>query len=481
MKHTRLSPRPTALSALAAALLLAGCMNLAPTYQRPAAPVPAQLPLPAAVPGAMAEAPAIGADTGTVLATTTPARPLGWQAFVQAPALQQLIERALNNNRDLRVAVLNVERARALVGASEADRLPTLGAGLTASRAPGAGGRQATSVNLGLQVAAWEADFFGRIANLNEVARAQLLATEAGRRSAELALVGAVVSSHLSLAADVDLSAVAERTAASREATLKLTQLRFDAGAASQLELQAAQSLAAQARVTRAQLARQRAQNLNALALLLGEPVPAALVPQTGAAPAAEVLAPIPVSLDSAVLLARPDVIQSEQALIAANANIGIARAAFYPRLTLTTSAGLASSSLTSLFEAGTFAWTLSGQALATIFDSGRNQANLDAAKVGRDIAVAQYERAVQSAFRDTADALAGLATWRDQLAAQQQQLQASREIARLTELRYSKGAASELERLDAQRNLDAAEQAVVQTRLAEQLNRVALFKALGG
>ncbi len=469
MNRTHL-PNLSRLTLLASALMLAGCMNLAPTYQRPAAPVPAQLPEAA----------------GAVQAEA--AQPMGWQRFIQAPALRQLVERALANNRDLRVAVLNVERARALVGASEADRFPTVGAGLTASRAPNSAGKQSNSYNAGLQINAWEADFFGRIRNLNEAARAQLLASDAGRRSAELALVGAVASSYLSLAADADLLAVAERTAASRESTLKLTQLRADAGASSQLELQAAQSLTAQARVALVQATRQRAQDLNALALLLGEPVPADLVPQAAPATAdgapasyAAALADVPVGLSSDVLLARPDVIQAEQALIAANANIGVARAAFYPRLTLTTSAGLASNSLSNLFEAGNFAWTLSGQALATIFDSGRNQANLDAAKISRDIAVAQYERAVQGAFRDTADALAGLATWRDQLTAQQQQLQASRDIARLTELRYSKGAASELERLDAQRSLYAAEQAEVQTRLAEQINRVALFKALGG
>jgi outer membrane protein TolC len=192
-------------------------------------------------------------------------------------------------------------------------------------------------------------------------------------------------------------------------------------------------------------------------------------------------LAEVPVGLSSDVLLRRPDVVQAEQGLIAANANIGAARAAFFPRVTLTASAGQVASSLGSLFSAGQFAWTLSSQALMTIFDSGRNESNLKIAKVNRDIAVAQYEKAVQSAFRDTADALAGLGSWRDQLAAQQQQLVAVREIARLTELRYQRGAASELERLDAQRNLLAAEQGVVQTRLAEQVNRISLWKALGG
>ncbi len=413
--------------------------------------------------------------------------PLGWKAFVQSPQLAQLVQRALDQNRDLRVAVLNVQRAEAQLGVARADRLPTVSAGLTAAATPNASsGRQTQSFTAGVQVTAWELDLFGRIANLGEAAQAQVLATEAGRRSAELALVGAVVSGWLTLGADAELLSVADRTLASRESTLKLSKLRFDAGAASALELQTAQSLVAQARNTQVQLRRQHALDLNALALLVGGPVPADLLPGAAAAGTVagtpgEVLAPVPVGLASDVLLQRPDVIQAEQALVAASANIGVARAAFFPRLALTGSAGQAGSRLSDLFQAGNFAWSLSASALATVFDSGRNQANLNVARVSRDIAVAQYEKAVQSAFRETADALAGLSSWREQLAAQGQQLDAAREIARLTELRYTNGAASELDRLDAQRSLLAAEQTLVQTRLAEQVNRVGLFKALGG
>jgi outer membrane protein TolC len=196
---------------------------------------------------------------------------------------------------------------------------------------------------------------------------------------------------------------------------------------------------------------------------------------------AGDTLAAVPVGLSSQVLLQRPDVIEAEQQLVAASANIGVARAAFFPRLALTASAGQASGALSDLFSGGQFAWSMSSQLLATVFDAGRNKANLEGAKIARDIAVTQYEKAVQSAFRDTADALAGLDTWRDQLAAQQTQLDATRETARLTDLRYQNGAASELERLDAQRSLLSAEQALVQVRLGEQLNRVALWKVLGG
>ncbi|HNG82140.1 MAG TPA: TolC family protein, partial [Burkholderiaceae bacterium] len=201
----------------------------------------------------------------------------------------------------------------------------------------------------------------------------------------------------------------------------------------------------------------------------------------TALPPLADPFAPVPGALASDVLLRRPDIVQAEQQLIAANANIGAARAAFFPRISLTTSAGLVSGSLSNLLEAGSLAWTLSSQALLTLFDHGRNQANLDVAKVNREIALAQYEKALQSAFRDTADALAGQATWQDQLAALQRQRDATRDIARLTRLRYDQGAASELERLDAERSLFSTEQALIQANLAEQLNRVGLWKALGG
>lgn len=452
-------------STLVAALVLAGCTSLAPRHERPAAPVPAELPLPASL---AASAPAAAASTA-------------WPDFLRSAPLQQLVKLSLERNRDLRLAVLNVQRAQAQLGVTRADRLPTVGAGLTQSATPSGGGT-ARSYTAGLQVSGWEIDLFGRLANLGEAAQAQVLASEAGRRSAELALVAGVASSWLTLAADTDLLASTRRLVESREASMKLAQLRFDKGAASSLELQSARLLLEQAHAARAQLQRQRDQDLNALTLLAGGPVPAELLPTAStSAMAGETLAAVPVGLSSQVLLQRPDVIEAEQQLVAASANIGVARAAFFPRLTLTASAGQASTSLSDLFSAGQFAWTMSSQLLATVFDAGRNKANLEGAKIARDIAVAQYEKAVQSAFRDTADALAGLDTWRDQLAAQQTQLDATRETARLTDLRYQNGAASELERLDAQRSLLSAEQALVQVRLGEQLNRVALWKVLGG
>ena len=476
----------TALAVVATALL-AACSSLAPTYQRPAAPVPAQLPLPAQ------------AAASAALSLPEQAQaPLAWADFVRDERLRGLVRQALAANRDLRVAALGVQRAQAQLGLADADRWPTVNAAFNASRATYTQGVQTTSLQLGLQVSAWELDFFGRLRSLSDAAQAQWLASEAGRRSSELALVAAVLGADRTLAADQAVLALAERTRASRADSLRLTQLRFDGGAASQLERQTAASLAAQADAALAQARRQVALDRNALALLLGGTLPAEASPvalvvpgaATGAAsgvapgadPAtAEPLAPVPAGLDSAVLLRRPDVLQAEQALIAANANIGAARAAYFPRISLTGSAGLVSGDLGNLLSGGTFAWSIASQAAAAVFDHGRNRANVEVSKLNRDIAVAQYEKAVQSAFRDSADALAGLATWRSQLDAQQQQLAAVREIARLTELRYRSGAASELERLDAQRSLFAAEQGVIQVQLAEQLNRVALWKALGG
>ena len=465
------------LAVVVSLLWLAGCASPVPSatasatasadYALQQADVPAQLPGAA---GAPAETPAAA-----------------WRELVQSPRLAQWVDMALRHNRDLRVAVLNVQRAQAQLGLAEANRGPAVAAGLNASRAPNGRGEQANSLSAGLQLSTWEIDLFGRLANLSEAARAQLLASEAGRRAAELTLVAAVLQAGLALQADEELLALARQALASREQTLQLTTLRESVGAASLLELQAQQSLAAQARASIAQLTRQQAQDSNALALLLGQPVPPDAPAANGAAITASPsladeawLAEVPAGLSSSVLLARPDVIAAEQAMRAAQANIAAARAAFWPAITLTAQAGQASPQLAGLFAGGNFVYTLAASAVATIFDGGRRQAGVDVAVVNQQIALAQYERSLQAAFRETADALAGLATWREQLAAQTAQRDAARDTARLTELKASQGAASALERLDAQRGWWAAEQAVVQVRLGELANRVALFKALG-
>ncbi len=447
-------------TALATALVaLAGCSSLAPTYERPALAVPAALT--DAAPAASAASPAA----------------LGFADFTPDARLRALADQALKNNRDLRVAVLNVEQARASLGLARAELYPSLAAGFTASRAPNSQGQQANSFALGLNLSSYEADLFGRVRSLSDAAAARLLASDEGRRAAQVSLLAGVAAADLSLRADAELLALTQRTLATREDTLRLARIRFEGGAAAEGELRSAESLVASARASLAALQRQRSQDANALALLLGGPVPAGLPTATPLAQVA--FAELPAGLSSDVLLERPDVRQAEQALIAANANIGAARAAFFPRILLTGQAGFASTQLSNLFQ--NTVWTFTGQLLQPIFDAGRNQANLDAANVGRDIAVAQYEKAVQSAFREVADALAGRATLGEQLAAQQAQAEAEGRRAELAERLFQGGAASALDRLDAERSALAARQAVVQVQLARLQNAVALYRALGG
>jgi multidrug efflux system outer membrane protein len=327
-------------------------------------------------------------------------------------------------------------------------------------------------------MASWELDFFGRVASLKDAALAQFLASEEAQRAVQTSLVASVASSWLSLQTDEALLALTQRTLATREDSLRLTKLRFDNGAASALDLRQAESLTAAARATLAQQRRTIALDLNALTLLVGQEVPANLLPGAGdVAP----FQPVPEGLPSELLTRRADIRQAEQQMVAANANIGAARAAFFPRISLTAGIGTVSTELSGLFKDGSWGFTLAPQALLPIFDMGRNQANLDAAKAARDIAMAQYEKAIQVAFREVADALAGRATLGEQLAAQEAQAQAETDRFRLAELRYRNGVASYLDVLDAQRSLFATQQALAQTRLAQQQNQVALYKALGG
>lgn len=450
-------------AALAAVALLAGCMNLAPRYERPAAPVAAQFP------AAAASAP-----------SATPAADLDWQSFFVDERARRLIALALANNRDLRIAALNIEAVRAQAAVRDADRWPTLNAGLTGSRQPTAAGGINSLYTAGLQVTAYELDLFGRLRNLSDAAAAQVLASEEARKSVQISLVAAVANAQLALAADDALLKVTQQTLASREDSYRLIKLRFDKGASSELDLRQAESLLEAARVSFAQSTRQRALDQNALELLLGQPLPADL-PSAAAFDAKAGLPELPVGLPSEVLVRRPDVRQAEQQLIAANANIGAARAAFFPRITLTGSAGQASGHLSDLFKSGHSAWSFAPQLIQPLFDAGRNQGNLDLARANRDIAVAQYERAIQAAFREVADALAGRATLGEQLGAQARQLEAEQQRSRLAELRYRNGASSYLELLDAQRSLFAAQQALLQLQAQSAQNSVTLYKVLGG
>ncbi len=458
-----LRPTLTAVAIAAIGAALAGCANLAPTYERPAAPVAAQFP------AAAASAP-----------IATPAADLDWQAFFTDERQKRLIAMALANNRDLRIAALNIEATRAQAAVRDADRWPTLNAGLTGSRQPTAAGGINSLYTAGLQVTAYELDLFGRLRNLSDAAAAQVLASEEARKSVQISLVAAVANAQLALAADDALLSVTQQTLASREDSYRLIKLRFDKGASSELDLRQAESLLEAARVSFAQATRQRALDQNALELLLGQPLPADL-PAARALDAAAGLPELPVGLPSEVLVRRPDVRLAEQQLMAANANIGAARAAFFPRITLTGSAGQASGHLSDLFKSGHAAWSFAPQLIQPLFDAGRNQGNLDLAKANREIAVAQYERAIQTAFREVADALAGRATLGEQLRAQGRQLEAEQQRSRLAELRYRNGASSYLELLDAQRSLFTAQQALLQLQAQFAQNGVTLYKVLGG
>lgn len=446
-------------TALLAASAVAGCMQLAPRYVRPAAPVPAAFPNATSVPSGAAAA------------------DLAWQDYFADPALRGVIELALKNNRDLRIAVLNIDSVRAQYELRRADQLPTVNAGLTANRQTESSGNVRGSYTAGLSVAAYEIDLFGRVRSLTDTAAAQLLSTEEARKAVQISLVASVANQYLALAADDELLNLTQRTLTTREDSLRLTQLRFDNGAASELDLRQAQTLIEAARVALAQARRQRELDRNALALLVGQALPE--LPSGVGRIDAMTLADVPAGVPSEVLLDRPDVRQAEQQLVGANANIGAARAAFWPRITLTASAGTASAQLSNLFKDG--AWSFAAQLLQPIFDAGRNRANLAVAEAQRDIAVALYERAIQAAFRDVADALAGRATLDDQLRSTRAQADAEQARYNLSDLRYRNGVSSSLELLDAQRALFAVQQAVVQTQLALLQNRVAVYRALGG
>lgn len=449
-----------ALGALTLAALSA--CSLTPEYQRPEAPVPATF---SGAPAAQAAA-----------AAALPA----WSDFVADERLREVVRLALANNRDLRVAMANVEQVRAQHQIARANVAPTLNVGVTGERVATEGGNISSTYTAGLLVSAWEIDFFGRLGSLREAALANFLASEEALHAAQTSLVAAVTSTWLTLQADEELLALTRDTQVTRDESLRLTRLRFENGASSALDLRQAESLAATARATLAQQQRQREQDRNALALLVGQAVPAEWLPQV---PSAQTVAlpDVPEGLPSDLLERRPDIRQAEQQLRAANANIGAARAAFFPRISLTSSLGSASTELSGLFKDGSWGFTLAPQALLPIFDLGRNQASLGAARAARDGAVAQYEKSIQAAFREVADALAGRATLGEQLKAQEDLVRAESDRMRLAELRYRNGVASYLDVLDAQRSLFTARQAQVQTALAQRLNQVTLYKALGG
>ncbi|MBO9680616.1 MAG: efflux transporter outer membrane subunit [Acidovorax sp.] len=456
------------LPGMAPALLLAACTSMAPPYAAPPLPVPAAYPADAPMPAAGAQA----------------AR-LEWADLFPDPALRHLVGQALAHNRDLRVAALRVEEARAAYGIQRAEQWPTLGLGAEGSRARVPGDLNVTgrsvitsSRQVGLGVNAWELDFWGRIASLRDAALQNYLASDAARRAVTVGLVAEVANAYLSLRELDERVAIARGTIASREESLRIFTRRFEVGSTSRLELSQVRTLLAQAQSLGAQLEQARAAQAHALAVLVGEPVALPAAPQgldEGA------VHPLAAGLPSDLLAARPDILAAEHRLRAAQANIGAARAAFFPRITLTGSLGTASAELDGLFQGGSRAWSFAPSLALPLFDAGRNQSNLDLAQARRDIAVASYEKAVQAAFREVADGLTAQQAIADQVHIQQTALAAQQDRARLARLRYDHGATTFLEVLDAQRDLLSAEQQLVQTRRALLSARVGLYAALGG
>jgi len=462
------------ITASIAIACLAGC-SMAPNYIRPEAPVPQAWPTGPAYKTTAAQSgdPAAAWD-------------LKWSEFYVNPQLRKLIALALANNRDLRVAALNVERSRAQYRIRRADLLPTVNAAgsgtvqrLPAEVSPTGQSMIARNYSLSLGMSTYEVDFFGRIQSLKDQALEQYLATEQAARGIHISLVAEVANDYLALAADRERLKLAKDTLESQQTSYQLIQNRFTAGASSELDLRQAQTSVDSARVDVARFTSQVAQDENLLALVVGAQVPKELLPADFGAVGTirELTAAVP----SEVLQRRPDVMQAEQQLKAANANIGAARAAFFPRITLNTSIGTSSDQLTGLFTPGSFAWGFAPQFTLPIFDYGRNKAGLTVAERDRDIFLAQYEKAIQSAFREVADALARNGTVSEQLKAQQSLTNATSESYRLSQARYQSGITGYLSVLDSQRSLYAAQQGLISANLTRLSNLVTLYKVLGG
>ena len=466
------------LAAVLCASLLAGCANLAPTYVRPQAPLPGDWPQTSSVSPAAAPAAA-------------PAE-IEWRAFITDVRLRQVVDAGLRNNRDLRVAVLNIERARALNRIERSALLPEVGAFAAGSRqrnpaTTSASGRSSTttsySVELGLS--GYELDFFGRVRNLSDAALENFYAVEENRRSTQISLVAEIASAWLTLAADTDRLQLANDTLKSQQASYELTRRTRELGGASGVALAQAQTTVDAARVDVARFTSQVAQDRNALELLAGARLPDELLPGPvasveGSSPAS-LLVDVPAGMPAEVLQRRPDVLAAERLLRAANADIGAARAAFFPSITLTASAGTQSLSLANLFGSGSGAWSFVPQINLPIFDAGRRRANLQLSEAQQSIEVANYEKTLQVAFREVADALAQRGTLAEQLAAQQSLTEATQRSYTLSDALFKNGASSYLDVLDAQRSLYAARQTSITLRLSEQANRITLYRVLGG
>jgi len=452
-------------------MLLQAC-SLAPKYERPALPVET-----AAWPQghAYGETPEQGMAAADV----------GWQSFFQDPALKKLIDVALDNNRDLRVAALNVDAYRAQYRIQRSALFPSLDAAGNGARqrvpadlSPSGTEGISSQYDVGAAMA-FELDFFGRIRNMSQQALEEYLATDQAQRSVHISLVADVAQAYLSWQADQALLEVAQRTLQTNEKTLSLIQSSFDVGVASALEVRQARTTVDEARAYVQRYTRQVAVDVNGLRMLIGGPLPAD-IPQ-GLKLDSQVLAAVPVGLPSDLLQRRPDILAAEHRLIGANANIGAARAAFFPRISMTGSAGTASSQMSGLFDGGSGAWAFMPSISIPIFSAGRLGANLDYAEIQSDIRVAQYEQAIQNAFREVSDSLAARGTYGKQLEAQRELVDNTTEYFKLAQQRYDEGVDSYLNVLDAQRLLFTSQQQYIQDRLAQLNSEIDLYKALGG
>jgi multidrug efflux system outer membrane protein len=457
---------------LGLAALLAGC-NMAPPHQRPDLPTASQFP----------------AEYAGDVTLGRRAVEIGWRDFFADPRLESLVAAALERNRDLAIAVARIEEARGLYRIERADRLPTLGAFGEASvgRTPGAStgipGAESTTDDryaIGVGVTGFELDFWGRVRNLSEAARAEYLATVQAERAFRLALIRDVASAYFASREAAEQIALAEATVRSRQEAVRIARLRLDAGVTSALDFRQAESLLTQAETELAGLRLAQARSDNFLAVLAGGPVAGPLAAPLALAEQGHEQ-PVAAGLPSALMVVRPDVVAAEERLRAARANIGAARAAFFPSISLTGSLGFASTALGNLIGSDGLSWSFGPSIDLPIFDWGRRQGNLTVAEARENVAVADYERTVQQAFREVADALAGRRWLAEQVAAQTRATEAQRQIARLARARYREGVANYLEVLDAERNLFAAEQALIQLRRTELDNLVSLYVALGG
>lgn len=453
------------------AAVLSGC-SLIPEYQRPHAPVAAQYPQ---GPGYQA---ANAADQAAV--------EQGWREFFHDPALQRLIQTALINNRDLKVAALNVKAYRAQYRIQRADLFPAIGANASGTRqrlpsTQSQSGQASISsqydVNLG--ISSYELDLFGRIASLSQQALETYLSTAQARRSTQISIVSSVANAYFTWQADRELLKLTENTLGAYKESLRLITRSNQVGVASALDLAQARTSVQGARASLANYQRRVAEDENALVLLLGTGLPADL-PEPQSLDG-DLLANVPAGLPSDLLARRPDILAAEHSLLAANANIGAARAAFFPSISLTANTGTSSANLDGLFKSGSGSWAFAPTISLPIFNAGALRASLDYSKIQKDIGVANYEKAIQTAFQEVSDGLTARKTYVDQLQAQKYLVNASQDYYRLAERRYRIGVDSHLTFLDAQRSLFSNQQGLINDRLAQLQAEVSLYRALGG